>query len=64
MYYDNEILVLSKALEDTNSIKNKYTKIKKQIQNILNAIMGGIINNVLKEKFMNYSNLSGTYILI
>lgn len=32
------------------SLRNKLTKVNKEIENILNAIMSGIVNNMLKEK--------------
>ena len=32
------------------SLRNKLTKVNKEIENILNAIMNGIVNNMLKEK--------------
>ena len=33
-----------------NSLKNKLTKVNKEIENILNAIMSWIVNNMLKDK--------------
>lgn len=59
---DDAIPVLSKELnkklqdknnsneEMLNSLRNKLTKVNKEIENILNAIMSGIVNNMLKEK--------------
>lgn len=59
---DNAIPALSKELneklQDKNhsneemliSLKNKLTTVNKEIENILNAIMNGIVNNMLKEK--------------
>lgn len=49
---------LNKKLQDKNksneemldSLKNKLTKVNKEIENILNAIMSGIVNNMLKDK--------------
>lgn len=49
---------LNKKLQDKNkineemldSLRNKLTKVNKEIENILNAIMSGIVNNMLKEK--------------
>ena len=32
------------------SIINKLEKVNKQIENIINAIMNGIVNNMLKDK--------------
>ena len=33
-----------------DSLRNKITKVNKEIENILNAIMSGIVNNMLKDK--------------
>ena len=33
-----------------DSLRNKLAKVNKEIENILNAIMNGIVNNMLKEK--------------
>lgn len=33
-----------------DSLGNKLTKVNKEIENILNAIMNGIVNNMLKDK--------------
>ncbi len=49
---------LNKNLQDKNSsneemlnnLRDKLTKVNKEIENILNAIMSGIINSMLKEK--------------
>ncbi len=49
---------LNKKLQDKNksneemldSLRNKLTKVNKEIENILNAIMSGIVNNMLKDK--------------
>ena len=49
---------LNKKLQDKNnsneemldSLRNKLTKVNKEIENILNAIMNGIVNSMLKEK--------------
>ena len=34
----------------STSIINKLEKVNKQIENIINAIMNGIVNNMLKDK--------------
>ena len=33
-----------------NNLRSKLEKVNKEIENILNAIMSGIVNNMLKEK--------------
>ena len=59
---DEAIPVLSKALNERlktksndnhemlTNLRNKLEKVNKEIENILNAIMSGIVNNVLKNK--------------
>ena len=59
---DEAIPVLSKALNESlktksndnhemlTNLRNKLEKVNKEIENILNAIMSGIVNNVLKNK--------------
>lgn len=59
---DNAIPVLSKQLNERlkiksndnnemlNSLRNKLEKVNKEIENILNAIMSGIVNSMLKDK--------------
>ena len=59
---DEAIPVLSKALNERlktksndnhemlTNLRNKLEKVTKEIENILNAIMSGIVNNVLKNK--------------
>ena len=59
---DESIPVLSKALNERlktksndnhemlTNLRNKLEKVNKEIENILNAIMSGIVNNVLKNK--------------
>ena len=59
---DEAIPVLSKALNERlktksndnhemlTNLRNKLEKVNKEIENILNALMSGIVNNVLKNK--------------
>ena len=59
---DEAIPVLSKELNERlkiksndnhemlNNLRNKLEKVNKEIENILNAIMSGIVNNMLKDK--------------
>lgn len=42
--------VIKSNEEILNILRNKLTKVNKEIENILNAIMNCIVNNMLKEK--------------